>query len=128
MRGPDAASAALAGYVLASAVVLSVLVVLSVWVGLGHGFPGGSVLRRGTGLEGPTGGLTTAMRMMLRGDFAQGAARHPAAAAMLAYLGSQIGWRTCVVLWRPAAPRVWSIDLTLSLVLLGGVIYVPWFC
>lgn len=98
------------------------------WVALGHGFPGGSILRRTTGREGPTGGLTTAMRAMLHGDFAAGRARHAAAPWMFAYTLGQLGWRGIVVLGRPRLPEyTWVIDLIASLVLFAAAIYIPWW-
>ena len=115
-----------ASYARFSLGVLLVLVVMAGWVAAGHGFPGGSILRRTTGAEGPTGGLTTAMRAMLRGDFAIGAARHDAAPVVLAYLVAQLGWRGVVVWRRPDPRRLWVIDLVASLLLFAAAIYVPW--
>ena len=101
---------------------------MSVWVAAGYGFPGGSVLRRTIGEEGPTGGLTTAMREMLRGNLAAGAARHAAAPWMFAYLIAQLVWRAIVV-WRYRALPAWTwiADLIASLALFAAAIYVPWF-
>ncbi len=114
------------GYARFSLVVGLVLAGMALWVALGHGFPGGSALRRFTGEEGPTGGLTTAMRMMLRGDFAAGIRRHPAAGWMFAYLVAQLAWRAFVVWRRPDPTRLWVIDLALGLALFAAAIYLPW--
>jgi len=116
-----------AGYARFSLIVGLVLLAMSAWVALGHGFPGGSAFRRVTGEEGPTGGLTTAMRMMLRGDLAAGARRHPAAPWMLAYLVGQLAWRGFVVWRRPRPDRLWIADLVVSLLLFAAAIYVPWW-
>lgn len=116
------------GYAKVSLGIGVVLVGMAVWVAAGYGFPGGSVYRRVTGEEGPTGGLTTAMREMLRGDFAAGCARHRAAPWMLAYLLAQLAWRTFVVWRRPRLPeRVWVIDLVASMGLFAAAIYIPWW-
>jgi hypothetical protein len=114
------------GYARFSLGVLLVLGGMAAWVAAGHGFPGGSIYRRMTGAEGPTGGLTTAMRAMLRGDVADGAARHPAAPWMFAYLIAQLGWRAIVIVRRPSPDRLWVADLVASLVLFAAAIYVPW--
>lgn len=114
------------GYAGFSLAVLLVLVAMSAWVAAGYGFPGGSIHRRMTGEEGPTGGLTTAMRAMLRGDFAAGAARHPAAPWMLAYLGAQLVWRAVLVVRRPHPDRLWVVDLVASVALFAAAIYLPW--
>jgi hypothetical protein len=107
--------------------VIIALLVMVAWVAAGHGFPGGSVLRRMTGQEGPTGGMTTAMRAMLRGDFAGGYARHHTAPWMFAFLVAQLVWRT-IVIWRRLDPaRLWIADLIVSLTLFAAAIYVPWF-
>jgi hypothetical protein len=116
-----------AGYARFSLGVLLVLAVMAGWVALGHGFPGGSALRRATGEEGPTGGLTTAMRMMLRGHWAAGRARHAAAPWMFAYLLAQLAWRGLVVWRRPAPARLWVVDLVASLALFAAAIYGPWW-
>ncbi len=115
------------GYARFSLVVLVVLVAMAAWVAAGYGFPGGSILRRTTGLEGPTGGLTTAMRRLLRGDFIGAAARHRAALWMFVYLITQIGWRAFIVWRRPDPTRLWIIDLVASLVLFAAAIYLPWW-
>ncbi len=100
---------------------------MAIWVALGHGFPGGSVLRRTTGHEGPTGGLTTAMRMVLRGDFGAGFARHRAAAPMSAFLGAQLIWRAIVIRWARRMPaHTWVVDLIASMLLFAAAIYLPW--
>ena len=100
---------------------------MAIWVALGHGFPGGSAYRRATGQEGPTGGLTTAMRMVLRGELAAGFARHRAAAPMGAFLAAQLLWRAIVVGLRPRLPATtWIIDLIASMVLFAAAIYLPW--
>lgn len=114
------------GYRRASAIVLVALLVMALWVATGHGFPGGSVLRRTTGQEGPTGGLTTAMRAMLQGRFADGMARHGAALPMFAYLIAQVGWRAAVVARPPDPARLWVVDLVASLTLFAAAIYGPW--
>ena len=115
------------GYARFSLVVLVVLAAMAAWVAAGHGFPGGSILRRTTGIEGPTGGLTTAMRRLLRGDLVGGAARHRAALWMFVYLVTQLGWRAFVVWRRPDPTRLWVIDLVVSLLLFAAAIYVPWW-
>lgn len=115
------------GYARFSLGVLIVLVVMAAWVAAGHGFPGGSILRRATGQEGPTGGLTTAMRRLLRGDLAGGAARHPAAPWVFAYLIAQLSWRAVVVWRRPEPARLWLLDLSLSLGSFAATIYLPWW-
>lgn len=115
------------GYACFSAGVLVVLVAMSAWVATGHGFPGGSILRRTTGREGATGGLTTAMRSLLRGELAGGAARHRAAPWVLAFLVVQLGWRSAVAWRRPDPARLWIADLTLSLVLFAAAIWLPWW-
>jgi hypothetical protein len=105
-----------------------VLLAMMAWVALGHGFPGGSVMRRMTGQEGPTGGLTTAMRAMLRGDFAAGRARHGAAPWVFAYTMVQLVWRGVIVLARPRlAAQTWVVDLIASMTLFAACIYVPWW-
>ena len=115
------------GYARFSLVVLVVLVAMAAWVAAGYGFPGGSVLRRATGFEGPTGGLTTAMRRLLRGDLVGGVARHRAAPWMFAYLIAQVGWRAFIVWHRPAPARLWIGDLVVSLTLFAAAIYLPWW-
>lgn len=114
------------GYARFSLVVLLVLGGMAAWVAAGQGFPGGSAYRRMTGAEGPTGGLTTAMRAMLRGGFADGAGRHPAAPWMFAYLLAQLGWRAIVIARRPCPDRLWVADLVASLLLFAAAIYIPW--
>jgi hypothetical protein len=114
------------GYATASAIILATLVIMAAWVAAGHGFPGGSILRRTTGQEGPTGGLTTAMRLCLRGDFARGAAHHRAAPWMFAFLCAQLAWRTVVIVWRLPS-RLWVGDLIASVALFAAAIYVPWW-
>lgn len=114
-----------AGYRLASVVVLVILLALVAWVATGHGLPGGSSWRRATGQEGPTGGLTTAMRIILRGDVAAGVARHPAALPIFLFLVAQLGWRAAMAV-RPIDPaRVWVADLVASLGLFAAAIYLP---
>ncbi|MDB4958234.1 MAG: hypothetical protein JWO36_5803 [Myxococcales bacterium] len=115
------------GYARFSLGIGIVLLAMTLWVAAGYGFPGGSVLRRTTGVEGPTGGLTTAMRAMLRGDFRGGYVRHHAAPWMFAYLIAQLAWRTIVVVRRPDPKRLWIVDLVASLTLFAAAIYVPWF-
>lgn len=115
------------GYARFSLGVLVVLAAMALWVAAGHGFPGGSILRRTTGAEGPTGGLTTAMRRVLRGDVAGGAALHNAAPWVFAYLLAQLGWRGLVVWRRPDPTRLWVVDLIVSLGLFAAVIYLPWW-
>jgi len=127
-RITGSAAARRASYRRASLIVLVVLGGMAAWVAAGHGFPGGSVLRRTAGQEGPTGGLTTAMRAMLRGDLAAGMARHNAAAPVFAYLVAQLGWRALVAVRPPDPARVWVIDLVASLALFAAAIYVPWLC
>jgi hypothetical protein len=82
-----------------------------------------------TGQEGPTGGLTTAMRFMLHGDFAEGASRHRATVWVFAFLCAQLAWRSFVVLVRPKLPmpRTWIADLIISFALFGAAIYIPWW-
>ncbi|MCX5741850.1 MAG: hypothetical protein NT062_05035 [Proteobacteria bacterium] len=103
---------------------------MAIWVAAGYGFPGGSVWRRGTGQEGPTGGLTTAMRAMLRGQFAVGSARHAAAPFVFAFLVAQLAWRSLIVGVRAVSARLpasaWVVDLIASMVLFGAAIWVPW--
>ena len=123
--GPDPGPDRGHGYARFSLGVLIVLAVMAAWVAAGHGVPGGSILRRTTGREGRTGGLTTAMRHMLRGDLAGGAARHPSAPWMFAYLIAQLGWRAFVVGRRPDPARLWVADLVASLVLFAAAIYLP---
>lgn len=115
------------GYWLASAIILATLVAIAAWVATGHGLPGGSLWRRATGQEGPTGGLTTAMRAMLHGRFAEGMARHPAALPMSLYLLGQITWRGGLLTWRPAARAWWPYDLAGSLALFAAAIYLPYW-
>lgn len=115
------------GYFIASAAVLVTLVIMALWVRAGHGFPGGSVLRRTTGEEGPTGRLTRAMKAMLRGRFAEGRAQNPAAPWMFAYLIGQLGWRAALLWWRPLPGRIWIADLIASLALFAAAIYIPWW-
>jgi uncharacterized membrane protein len=118
---------ALSGYAKASLAILAILLGMALWVALGHGFPGGSAYRRATGHEGPTGGLTTAMRMVLHGQFAAGFGRHRAAAPVSAYLAAQLIWRAIIVVVRPRLPaRTWIVDLVASLVLFAAAIWVPW--
>ncbi|MEZ4403053.1 MAG: DUF2752 domain-containing protein [Kofleriaceae bacterium] len=127
MSAPDATTAAArrASYRWACAIVLAALAIMTAWVALGHGFPGGSVWRRATGREGPTGGLTTAMRSMVRGDLAAGVARHPAAAPMFAFLVAQVTWRAVMTTWPLDPRRVWVGDLVASLALFAAAIYLP---
>jgi hypothetical protein len=115
------------GYAWFCLCVLVVLGVMVAWVATGHGFPGGSIHRRMTGAEGPTGGLTRAMRSMLHADFEGGAARHAAAPWVFLYLIAQLGWRGFVVVRRPAPARLWIIDLVASMMLFAAAIYVPWW-
>ena len=115
------------GYVIASAVVGGTLIGMALWVRAGHGFPGGSVLRRTTGEEGPTGHLTRAMKAMLRGNLAEGRAQNAAAPWMFAYLLAQIAWRGVLVAWRPLPDRIWLADLIASLLLFAAAIYIPWW-
>lgn len=116
-----------AGYRLASAIVLVTLLALVAWVAAGHGLPGGSSWRRATGQEGPTGGLTTAMRALLRGDLAAGVARHPAALPIFLFLVAQLLWRAALTV-RPVDPaRVWVADLVASLGLFAAAIYLPYW-
>ncbi len=103
------------------------LTLMSLWVALGHGFPGGSLHRRLTGEEGPTGGLTTAVRHLLHGDFELGMAQHSAAVWVVLYLLAQLTWRAAALWLRPAPKNVWVIDLVVSLVLFAAAIYVPWW-
>lgn len=116
------------GYRLACLIILVVLAALAIYVASGGGLPGGSFLRRKTGIEGPTGGLTTAMRAMLRGHFAQGAHRHAAAPFVFAFLALQLAYRAFVAVAAPRLPKsTWVVDLIASFALFGAAIYVPWF-
>lgn len=113
------------GYLFAHAAVIIVLALACAWVMAGQGFPGGSLLRRGTGQEGLTGGLTTAMRSVLRGDWLVGFARHRCAAPVTLVLLAQFCWRGLALL-RPPPSRWWPIDLAVSLVAFALAIYLPW--
>lgn len=114
-----------AGYRPASVIVLCTLLAIVAWVAAGHGLPGGSSWRRATGQEGPTGGLTTAMRAILRGDLGAGLARHPAALPISLFLVAQLLWRAAMAV-RPVDPaRVWVADLVASLGLFAAAIYLP---
>lgn len=115
------------GYATFSLGVLLVLAIMAAWVATGHGFPGGSIYRRMTGAEGPTGGLTRAMRSMLHGNFAGGVERHPSAPWIFAYLIGQLSWRGFVLVRRPEPHPVWIIDLVASMVLFAAAIYVPYW-
>lgn len=117
------------GYRLACLIVGVALLAIAGYVAAGYGVPGGSIYRRMTGREGPTGGLTTAMRAMLHGHFAAGARRHPSAPYMFAYLCAQVGYRAVVVIGRPRlADWAWLADLIGSLLVFAAAIYVPyWF-
>ena len=117
------------GYSKFSFGVLIALSAMIIWVAAGYGFPGGSVFRRIVGQEGPTGGLTTAMREVLRGRFSAGFARQRAAPWVSACLIGQIGWRVVVVCkWSPNWPkRIWIVDLVVSLLSFAAAIWLPWW-
>jgi hypothetical protein len=100
---------------------------MTLWVALGYGFPGGSLHRRLTGEEGPTGGLTTAVRHLLHGEVELGLSQHPAAMWILLYLLAQLLWRGLAFRFRPDPKGIWVVDLVVSLVLFAGAIYVPWW-
>lgn len=100
---------------------------MTLWVALGYGFPGGSLHRRLTGEEGPTGGLTTAVRHILHGDFDLGMSKHPAALWIVIYLAGQLLWRGMALRIRPAPQKIWVVDLVVSILLFGAAIYIPWW-
>jgi hypothetical protein len=119
------------GYRLACLIILGALVALCIYVAAGYGLPGGSIYRRMTGREGPTGGLTTAMRFMLRGELSRGARAHAAAPFVFAWLVLQVVFRALVLLVyrKPEArsPRpYWLIDVIGSILLFAAAIYIPW--
>jgi hypothetical protein len=99
---------------------------MAAWVAAGHGFPGGSILRRTTGQEGPTGGLTGTMRMCLHGNFMLAERRHPGTLWMFAFLVAQLAWRAVVCAARLPA-KLWVGDLVISFVLFAAIIYIPWW-
>jgi len=114
------------GYATANLVVGLALSTMTMWVASGRGFPGGSLHRRLTGEEGPTGGLTTAVRMMLHGDFELGYAQHRAAPWILLFLIAQLVWRGIAVFRRPDPSKIWVADLVVSVLLFAAAIYIPW--
>jgi hypothetical protein len=113
------------GYAQANAIVAMLIVVACSWVALGYGFPGGSLYRRLTGAEGLTGGLTTAMRKLLRGDISDGIHRHRCALWLSLFLLAQLSWRGFAAFRNIKAGRIWVADLTISLVIFAAVIYLP---
>lgn len=132
MNGPDVDADSKSGsrhlgYARVNGAVWLSLSFMTAWVALGHGFPGGSLHRRLTGEEGMTGGLTTAVRHLLRGDFELGMSQHPAALWVLLYLVSQLLWRALALWLRPDPQKIWVLDLVASLVLFAAAIYVPWW-